>query len=145
MVDLRPLNENDLPFLLEIRNDDSTRYNLENNSKFTLKESLEWFRQNKPKWFIIEVNKVPVGYIRTSGDEVGCDVHPNFRRRGYAKMAYETYLKNKDYASLWVFEDNFAKEFYERLGFYTTWKSKVIRERKYIKMEWVLSESTPYG
>ena len=53
MIYLKSLTESDLPFLLEIRNDDSTRCNLENNSKFTLKESLEWFRQNKPKWYII--------------------------------------------------------------------------------------------
>ena len=47
MIYLKSLTESDLPFLLEIRNDDSTRCNLENNSKFTLKESLEWFKQNK--------------------------------------------------------------------------------------------------
>ena len=145
MIYLKSLTESDLPFLLEIRNDDSTRCNLENNSKFTLKESLEWFRQNKPKWYIILHQGVSVGYIRTSGDEVGCDIHPNFRRRGYAKIAYETYLEDKDYASLWVFEDNFAKELYEKLGFYTTWKSKIIRERKYVKMEWISTESMTYG
>jgi RimJ/RimL family protein N-acetyltransferase len=136
MVDLRPLNENDLPFLLEIRNDDSTRYNLENNSKFTLKESLEWFRQNKPKWFIIKINRVPVGYIRTSGDEIGCDIHPNFRKRGYAKIAYEFYLQDKNYASLWVFEDNFAKNLYKKLGFKENNNSKLIRSRNYIQMEY---------
>jgi RimJ/RimL family protein N-acetyltransferase len=136
MIDLRPLNENDLPFLLEIRNDDSTRYNLENNSKFTLKESLEWFRQNKPEWFIIEVNKIPVGYIRTNGDEVGCDIHPNFRKKGYAKMAYELYLQDKNYASLWVFEDNFAVKLYKKLGFTSTENSKMVRKRNYIKMEY---------
>tara|TARA_B100001094_G_scaffold318543_1_gene362274 strand:- start:1615 stop:2052 length:438 start_codon:yes stop_codon:yes gene_type:complete len=145
MIYLKSLTESDLPFLLEIRNDDSTRCNLENNSKFTLKESLEWFRETQPKWYIIEVNRFSVGYIRTNGDEVGCDIHPNFRRRGYAKMAYETYLEDKDYASLWVFEDNFAKEFYEKLGFYATWKSKIIRERKYVKMEWISTESMTYG
>ena len=145
MIYLKSLTESDLPFLLEIRNDDSTRCNLENNSKFTLKESLEWFRETQPKWYIILHQGVPVGYIRTSGDEVGCDIHPNFRRRGYAKIAYETYLEDKDYASLWVFEDNFAKEFYEKLGFYTTWKSKIIRERKYVKMEWISTESMTYG
>tara|TARA_R110000751_G_scaffold169054_1_gene275152 strand:- start:155 stop:592 length:438 start_codon:yes stop_codon:yes gene_type:complete len=145
MIYLKSLTESDLPFLLEIRNDDSTRCNLENNSKFTLKESLKWFRETQPKWYIILHQGVPVGYIRTSGDEVGCDIHPNFRRRGYAKIAYETYLEDKDYASLWVFEDNFAKEFYEKLGFYTTWKSKIIRERKYVKMEWISTESMTYG
>ena len=136
MVDLRPLNKNDLPFLLEIRNDDSTRYNLENNSKFTLKESLKWFRQNHPKWFIIEINRVPVGYIRTNGNEVGCDIHPKYRKRGYAKMAYELYLQDKNYASLWVFEDNFAKNLYKKLGFKENNNSKLIRSRNYIQMEY---------
>tara|TARA_R110001632_G_scaffold29062_2_gene77251 strand:+ start:357 stop:773 length:417 start_codon:yes stop_codon:yes gene_type:complete len=136
MVDLRPLNKNDLPFLLEIRNDDSTRYNLENNSKFTLEESLEWFRQNNPKWFIIEINRHAVGYIRTNNNEVGCDIHPNFRKKGYAKMAYELYLKDKNYASLWVFEDNFAKNLYKKLGFKENNNSKLIRSRNYIQMEY---------
>ena len=136
MIKLRSLVENDLPFLLEVRNDPSTLQFLENNSKFTLKESLKWFRQNHPKWFIIEINRVPVGYIRTNGDEVGCDIHPNFRKKGYAKIAYELYLKDKDYASLWVFEDNFAKNLYEKLGFVTNGKSITIRDRNYIQMEY---------
>ena len=136
MIKLRSLVENDLPFLLEVRNDPSTLQFLENNSKFTLKESLKWFRQNHPKWFIIEINRVPVGYIRTNGDEVGCDIHPNFRRRGYAKMAYELYLQDKDYASLWVFEDNFAIKLYKKLGFIPTGNSRIVRDRNYIKMEY---------
>ena len=32
MVNLKPLNKKDLPFLLEVRNDDSTRFYLEDNS-----------------------------------------------------------------------------------------------------------------
>jgi len=136
MINLRPLTENDLPFLLEVRNDNSTRQFLENNSKFTLKQSLKWFRETQPKWYIIEVNRFSVGYIRTNGDEVGCDIHPNFRKKGYAKIAYELYLKDKDYASLWVFENNFAKNLYEKLGFVTNGKSITIRDRNYIQMEY---------
>ena len=136
MINLRPLTENDLPFLLKVRNDDSTRQFLENNSKFTLKQSLKWFRETQPKWYIIEVNRFSVGYIRTNGDEVGCDIHPNFRKKGYAKIAYELYLKDKDYASLWVFENNFAKNLYEKLGFVTNGKSITIRDRNYIQMEY---------
>lgn len=136
MINLRPLTENDLPFLLEVRNDDSTRQFLENNSQFTLKQSLKWFRETQPKWYIIEVNRFSVGYIRTNGDEVGCDIHPNFRKKGYAKIAYELYLKDKDYALLWVFEDNFAKNLYEKLGFVTNGKSITIRDRNYIQMEY---------
>tara|TARA_S200002703_G_scaffold121611_1_gene107481 strand:+ start:356 stop:775 length:420 start_codon:yes stop_codon:yes gene_type:complete len=136
MVNLKPLTENNLPFLLEVRNDPSTLHFLENNSKFTLKESLKWFKNNQPKWFIIEINRSPVGYIRTNGDEIGCDIHPKYRKRGYAKMAYELYLKDKDYASLWVFEDNFAKKLYEKLGFIFNGNLKIIRNRNYIQMEW---------
>ena len=51
-------------------------------------------------------------------------------------MAYELYLKDKDYASLWVFEDNFAKNLYEKLGFKLTGKSKIIRDRNYVYMEY---------
>ena len=136
MVNLRPLTENDLEFLLEVRNDQSTLQFLENDSRFTLKESLKWFKQDNPKWFIIEVNRVSVGYIRTNGDEVGCDIHPNFRRRGYAKLAYELYLQDRNYASLWVFEDNFAKNLYEKLGFKFNGNSKIIRGRTYMQMGW---------
>ena len=136
MVNLRALTKEDLEFLLEVRNDDSTLQFLENNSKFTLEESKSWFENTQPKWFIIEVNRFSVGYIRTNGDEVGCDIHPNFRRRGYARMAYELYLKDKNYASLWVFESNFAKNLYEKLGFIPTGDSKLIRGENYIKMEY---------
>ena len=136
MVTLKPLTENDLPFLLEVRNDESTRQFLEHDSKFTLKEALKWFRGGQPEWFIIEINRTPIGYIRTNGDEVGCDIHPNFRRRGYAKMAYELYLQDKDYASLWVFEDNFAIKLYKKLGFTPTGNSRILRDRNYIKMEY---------
>jgi ribosomal protein S18 acetylase RimI-like enzyme len=136
MINLRPLTENDLSFLLEVRNNESTRQFLEHDSKFTLKEALKWFRDDQPKWFIIEVNRTSVGYIRTNGDEVGCDIHPNFRRRGYAKMAYKLYLQDKDYASLWVFEDNFAIKLYKKLGFIPTGNSRIVRDRNYIKMEY---------
>ena len=136
MVTLRLLTKEDLPFLLEVRNDYSTRNNLENNSTFTLDECQNWFDNLESSWYIIEVNKVSVGYFRTNGDEVGCDIHPDFRRRGYAKMAYKLYLKDKTYASLWVFSDNFAKDLYSKLGFKEIDKREFIRNRNYIKMEY---------
>ena len=136
MVTLRPLSKEDLPFLLEVRNDYSTRNNLENNSIFTLDQCQNWFNNLKSPWYIIEVNKVSVGYLRTNGDEVGCDIHPDFRRKGYAKMAYELYLKDKTYASLWVFSDNFAKDLYLKLGFKEIDERRFIRNRNYIKMEY---------
>jgi hypothetical protein len=131
---LRKLISMDLDFLLEVRNDDTTRVNLENDSKFTLDECVKWFFTTNPIWYIIEVNGVSVGYIRTNGNEVGIDIHPNYRRNGYARDAYKLYLKDKNYASLWVFVDNFAKNLYTELGFVENGNSKIIRNREYIQM-----------
>jgi ribosomal protein S18 acetylase RimI-like enzyme len=133
---LKKLKVEDLKFLLDVRNDDSTRKFLENDSIFIYEECLNWFKTNNPLWFIIEVDNKPVGYIRTNGSEIGCDIHPNFRRMGFAKEAYQEYLKDKDFASLWVFEDNFAKKLYEKLGFKHSGLTKIIRNREYIHMIW---------
>ena len=132
---LRPLTKEDLPFLLEVRNQESTRNNLENDSIFFLEECESWFKNLKSPWYII-INEhlESVGYLRTNGDEIGCDIHPLHRRQGYAKAAYQEYLKDKSYATLWVFEDNFAKDLYTALGFIENGEQKSIRERKYIRM-----------
>ena len=134
MINLKPLTKNDLQFLLEIRNDDSTRFYLEDDSIFTLNECEKWFDSLTSPWYIIEINKNKVGYIRTHKDEVGCDIHPKFRRKGYAKMAYEIYLKDKKYATLKVFKDNFALNLYKSLGFKQNKELQIVRGRPYIKM-----------
>ena len=133
-MNLRELSISDLPFLLEVRNDETTRVNLENDSIFTLAQCEEWFLVRKPKWFIIEIDGNSVGYIRTNGVEVGIDIHPDFRRKGYAREAYKLYLKDKEYATLWVFVDNFAKILYTELGFVENGNIKTIRGRDYIQM-----------
>ena len=135
MVILKKISEEDLSFLLEIRNDDTTRVNLENDTVFNLDNCKQWFLNTKPEWFIIlNKNQEKVGYLRTNGDEVGCDIHPKHRRKGYATQAFLNYLKDKTYATLWVFEDNFAINLYEKLGFIKSNKNKIIRNRKYSEM-----------
>ena len=134
MVKLRLLSDDDLPFLLEVRNDTSTRINLENDNVFSLDQCKSWFKNLNSSWYIIENDGEKVGYFRTSGDEVGCDIHPNYRKKGYARSAYDEFLKNKNFATLWVFEDNFAKNLYLSLGFKPNGEKKTIRERNYIRM-----------
>ena len=134
MVKLRPLEYNDLSFLLEVRNDPSTRKFLENNSVFSLEECQNWFTTTNPIWYIIEDDTNPVGYIRTNGTDVGCDIHPTHRRKGYARMAYKEYLKDKKYSTLWVFVDNFAKKLYESLGFKYNGIEKIVRGKLYVQM-----------
>jgi RimJ/RimL family protein N-acetyltransferase len=135
-MNLRQLTRLDLPFLLEVRNDVTTRVNLENDSEFTMKECLSWFLKTHPIWYIIEIDNISVGYIRTNGDEIGVDIHPDYRRKGYAREAYKLYLETKQYASLWVFIDNFAKNLYTELGFIESGDYKIVRNRRYIKMIW---------
>ena len=134
-ITLLSLLESDLPFLIEVRNDESTRYQLKNDSLFTLEDCKEWFTKEHPKWLlIINHNLSRVGYIRIEGDTIGIDIHPDFRRKGYARLAYQKYLEDKDYADLWVFEDNHAKKLYEELGFVETGEYEMLRGRKYLKM-----------
>lgn len=131
---LRRLTAMDLTFLLEVRNDKTTRMNLENDSVFTIENCTEWFSKTNPLWYIIEVDNKRVGYIRTNNHIIGVDIHPMYRRMGYAREAYKLYLEDKKYASLWVFIDNFAKTLYTELGFVETGNSKIIRGRNYIEM-----------
>lgn len=138
ILDLEPLKEEHLEFLLEVRNDDSTRQFLGNDSKFTLKQSQEWFKTLEAEWFVIRVLDELVGYMRTTPNgEIGLDIHPNHRRKGYARLAYQKYLKNKKFATLWVFEDNFAKNLYTELGFKPTGNQTQVRGRDYTQMYYV--------
>ena len=134
-ITLKPLTKDNLRFLLLVRNEESTRTQLGDDSAFTLDECEDWFEKMKPKWLMIyNENNEEVGYIRTNGDEIGCDIHLDFRRKGYARAAYTKYLEDKDYADLWVFEDNHAKKLYEELGFVETGEYETLRDRKYLKM-----------
>jgi hypothetical protein len=40
-----------------------------------------------------------------------------------------------DIATLWVFDDNFAKDLYLKIGFLPTGDTKIIRGREYINMK----------
>ena len=134
-VALHLLEEKHLEWLIEIRNHQTTRSQLGNDSIFTLKESKEWFKTLESPWYVIlDEDLFQVGYFRTDGDVIGCDIHPDFRRMGYARYAYKKYLEDTDYAELFVFQDNHAKKLYEELGFVETGEYETLRGRQYIKM-----------
>ena len=61
MINLRLMVKQDLPFLLEVRNHETTRINLENNSTFSLNDCEIWFKTLKSPWYIIE-NKNTANY-----------------------------------------------------------------------------------
>lgn len=134
-ITFKPLQKQNLRFLLSVRNEESTRTQLKNDIAYSLDECEDWFEKLKPQWLVIfNENNEEVGYFRVDGNLIGCDIHPDFRRKGYAKAAYTKYLEDKDYADLWVFEDNHAKNLYEKLGFEKTGENKIIRGRNYLRM-----------
>ena len=85
-VSLHRLEKKHLKWLLQIRNHQSTRSQLKNDNIFTLEECEKWFETLKSPWYIIiDEDLYWVGYFRTDGNVIGCDIYPNYRRRGYAR------------------------------------------------------------
>ena len=57
--------------------------------------------------------------------------------------SYKEYLKDKKYATLWVFEDNFALDLYKKLGFKPTGDIREERNSKLLETDWIgLSDVT---
>ncbi len=129
-VSLRPLTEADLSFLAEVRNHPETLPFLHDQRTFSLEETLRWFRETRPQWSVIESGNERVGYIRTADHDlrnrslkVGADIHPQFRRRGLAKAAYQLLferlmLEGWERVCLEVLPSNVAAlALYQQLGF----------------------------
>jgi len=119
----------DIPFFLEIRN--NSKEFLHNNSEFTIVEAQEWFKESRPKFFIIKLGCKKIGYFRTSNWDLdnktmylGCDVHPDFRGHSLGFKSYVEFIKdlNKCYdlnnIKLEVLSNNVrAINLYNKLGF----------------------------
>lgn len=127
-VSLRKMTREDLHVVNYIRNHDETRNFLRNSEKITLESTIEWFEKSKPNWMVIIDNEEIVGHVRTSQDTgesicIGCDIHPEKRRKGYARRAYQKIISdlyNQKYLVIWleVFSENMrALSLYESLGF----------------------------
>ena len=110
---IKPLKEEDLEFLNEVRNE--CREFLHDNREFTLEETKAWFKDTKKtrkdvKFFIIyfkdEICKYNIGYFRTrrvSHDtwKVGMDLHKAMRGKGYARTAYNKLFKKFPEVRYW--------------------------------------------
>ena len=138
------MKKEDLHFVNSTRNIPSTRLWLENNKEISIEETATWFLEKNPKWFIILLGGQKVGYFRTSDDTgksvcIGCDIHPDFRRRGIAKRAYRLFinkLKTNKYVNIWleVFKENKAAvNLYSKLGFVSIGE-RTVRGEIYLTM-----------
>lgn len=146
MINLNPITEKDLKFINDIRNDPTTRSQLENTAIISLEETIKWFKEKSPVWFIIHCGLEPVGYIRTSFDTgisicIGCDISPKQRGKGYAYAAYQHLiikLYEKNYSVIWldVYRDNTpAYNLYKKLGFYEVGSNpRIVNNREYVTM-----------
>lgn len=127
---IRLMDEDDLYFFNRVRNS-SVEY-LHSQDTHTLEECKEWFDKQTDPYYIMEVNGIPVGYIRTSmwwwGREsevyVGMDIAPEHRGKGYSIPFYEDFfhgLKTFGHikrVKLYVRKDNErAIHIYKKLGF----------------------------
>ena len=135
------LAEEDLPFLLEVRND--CRNMLHDNRVFTLGECQAWFRDRQPEFYVVRYQGERVGYFRVSNRRVedrsayvGADLHKDFRGRGLARPAYHAFLvmlrdeQHIAVARLEVLSHNaLAYGLYQKLGFIETERKNCVAVR----------------
>jgi RimJ/RimL family protein N-acetyltransferase len=127
-----PLTADDLPFLLEIRNE--CRDSLHDNRVFNLQDCQTWFRSTRPEFYLIWLGSERIGYFRVSNFDrasrtvyVGADLHSNYRGKGLAYDAYREFLQflaqryQLDAVRLEVLSHNrVAHHLYQKLGFVET-------------------------
>ena len=123
------LNEQDLPFFLDIRN--RVRDKLHDSREFTLNEAIEWLPKSLTQYWIIYQDLVNVGYFRLlkvsdSLWQIGADIHPDFQNQGIASKAYPAFINEivksinppPALLELRVLKDNLiALSLYIKLGF----------------------------
>ncbi len=150
-VTLRELLESDLEFLSEVRHDQSTLPYLHNPAKFSMEQVRSWYLSERPNWLIIEHLGTQVGYVRVSDPEpiaktikVGIDMHPLYRRRGFAFAAYQILLEDireQGWKTAWLevlATNQPARALYEKLGFQYC-GSKNRKSEKGVSSVWSLS------
>jgi ribosomal protein S18 acetylase RimI-like enzyme len=128
ILNFEPLSFSSLGFFNEVRNLSADQ--LHDSRIFTLEETRIWFqKENKTKYWLIYFNHKPVGYFRVmqiskSEVQIGADIHPKFRRKGIAYLAYRNFAqnildkRNIETCSLKVLRNNFnAIKLYFKLGF----------------------------
>jgi len=94
---LRPMVEDDLEFMLEIRNE--VRDLVHDNRIFTLDEAKEWYRAQRPENYVVCAEARDVGIMRVrrakqhiASAEVGGDIHKDYRRKGFGRRAYNVLI-----------------------------------------------------
>ena len=134
-MNIVPLTEEDLPFLIEVRNE--CKDLLHNNDTFCLMDAEKWYTElpANHKYYLITEPGLRIGYFRVETRigayidsdikiaTIGADIHKDFRGKGLAVPAYELMfklLKKQDvgFMELHVLGTNtVAYNLYRKLGF----------------------------
>jgi RimJ/RimL family protein N-acetyltransferase len=147
-----PLTHEDLPFLIEVRNE--CRDSLHDNRIFTLAECEIWYREKKPDFHVIRCDGERIGYFRLSNHDlenasiyIGADLHKRFRRRGLARLAYKAFLpllKNRYHVSVIKLEvlshNTVAHGLYQKLGFVEIDRKKGFAVRNGVPVDSIVME-----
>ena len=143
---LELMKEEDLGFVNYVRNNITTRSQLKNSELISFEATRQWFNNTNPRWLVIFDNDDKIGYMRTSHDTgqticCGCDIHPDYRGKGFAKNAYKLLIDDfysRGYILLWleVFRDNIvAYNLYKKLGFIEAGPApRIVNDREYVTM-----------
>jgi RimJ/RimL family protein N-acetyltransferase len=126
------ITENDLQFLNDVRNGYCEEF-LHNSNKFSLEETIKWFKETNPNYWVIYLNNDRIGYFRLSNYSkenkniyIGADIHKNFTNSGLGYKSYKKFIpflfKKMDLhkISLEVLSTNErAIHLYKKIGFIT--------------------------
>lgn len=130
-VGFRQLEEDDIEFARQLRNDPDTWPYLTISTHFISKhQQQEWFEKHGDRYFLAFQDDYPVGIIRTDEVDIinrsiriGLDIDPEYRKQGLGHKLYralfEYYFKHVGMHKLWlcVLEDNErALSLYHKLG-----------------------------
>ena len=153
IIEFKKMIKKDLPFYLEVKNDPITRKYIGDNDIITMEEA-EVFLKNLPMlYYIILIDKIPVGIlkrfiIREPYARYAIDIHPDHRRKGYARAAYKKIYKQsdkkKEVCLVRCFDDNLALPLHLELGHviceggnktvFVKDENGIIQPRNYIKL-----------
>jgi len=98
LLNYRPLEEADLPWFLELRNE--VRFFLHDNREFSSVECREWFQSNSNFIWVICIKDFKIGYFRLKEHgqdgtfQIGLDLNKNFRGLGLARPLYFHFCKS---------------------------------------------------
>jgi dTDP-glucose 4,6-dehydratase len=127
---IRKMEVSDLDFFNRVRNE-CIEY-LHDRVQYSLEQTIIWFKNKNPEYFILENNNEKIGYFRTSEENgeyfIGLDIDEKFRGKKIAVPAYELFFKknNKKDFFLYVDEKNTrALNLYKKLGFQIVEKLKI--------------------